>query len=96
MNKYTLITGASSGLGFELAKLFSREKNDLLLISSNEDNLKHAKEELSKETDVDIKVLAVDLSNPDNFKLVKEFTDSNNMFVSNLINFRCLYMNKYL
>ena len=68
MNKYTLITGASSGLGFELAKLFSKEKNNLLLISSNKENLEHAKEELSKETDVDIKVLAVDLSNPDNFK----------------------------
>ena len=86
MSKYTLITGASSGLGFELAKLFGRDKNNLLLISSNIDNLEHAKEELKKEVDVDIKVLAVDLSNPNNFKLVKEFTDSNNMFISNLVN----------
>ena len=69
MNKYTLITGASSGLGFELAKLFAKDNNNLLLISSNKDNLEHAKEELEKELEVDIKALAVDLSNPDNFKL---------------------------
>ena len=86
MSKYTLITCASSGLGFELAKLFAKDKNNLLLISSNINNLEHAKEELKKEVDVDIKVLAVDLSNPNNFILVKEFTDSNNMFISNLVN----------
>ena len=86
MEKYTLITGASTGLGFELSKLFGLDKNNLLLVSSNKENLEHAKEQLEKEIDVDIKVLAVDLSNPDNFKQVKEFTDSNNMFINNLVN----------
>ena len=57
MNKYTLITGASSGLGFELAKLFGLDNNNLLLVSSNKDNLEHAKEELLKEVSVDIKIV---------------------------------------
>ena len=86
MNKYTLITGASSGLGFELAKLFAKDNNNLLLISSNQVNLDNAKADLLKEFDVEIKTLAVDLSNPDNFKLVKSFTDSNEMFINNLVN----------
>ena len=86
MNKYTLITGASSGLGFELAKLFGLDNNNLLLVSSNKANLEHAKEELLKEVNVDIKILDIDLSNPNNFKLVKEYTDSNDMFISNLVN----------
>ena len=85
-NKYALITGASSGLGLELARLFGMDKNNLLLVSSNKENLEHAKEQLEKEIDVDIKVLAVDLSNPDNFKQIKEFTDSNDMFINNLVN----------
>ena len=86
MDKYTLITGASSGLGFELARLFGKDNNNLLLVSSNESNLKHAKEELEKEVSVDIKVLAADLTNPLNFKKVQEFTGKNNIFVSNLVN----------
>ena len=86
MEKYTLITGASSGLGFELAKLFAKDGNNLLLISSNLEKLSHAKEELLKDYKVDIKLLAVDLSNPNNFKLVKEYTDSNKIIISNLVN----------
>ncbi len=86
MEKYTLITGASSGLGFELAKLFGKDGNNLLLISSNESRLNKAKDELLKDINVDIKVLAVDLSNNQNFKLVKEFTDSNKIIISNLVN----------
>ena len=86
MNKYTLITGASSGLGFELAKLFGKDGNNLLLISSNPNNLESAKKELEKEIKVDIKTLALDLSNPDNFGKVKKFTESHKINVSNLVN----------
>ena len=86
MEKYTLITGASSGLGLELAKLFAKDGNNLLLISSNLEKLNHAKEELLKDYKVDIKLLAVDLSNQNNFKLVKEYTDSDKIFISNLVN----------
>ena len=86
MEKYTLITGASSGLGLELAKLFIEDNNNLLLISSNQSNLDNAVKILKDEARVDIKTLAIDLSNPNNFKKVKEFTDSNNMFINNLVN----------
>ena len=86
MEKYTLITGASSGLGLELAKLFALDNNNLLLISSNQSNLDKAKEEILKEFKIDIQTLALDLSNQDNFKKVKEFTDSHNMFINNIIN----------
>ena len=86
MNKYTLITGASSGLGLELAKLLAKDSNNLLLISSSEQRLLIAKEEIAKESNVDIKTLALDLTSRDNLKKVKEYTDSHNMFISILIN----------
>ena len=86
MKKYTLITGGASGLGFELAKLFAKDGNNLLLVSSNINNLNKAKEELKKEFNIEIEVLALDLSNPNNFKSVKEFSDSKSMFINNLVN----------
>ena len=86
MKKYTLITGASNGLGFELGKLFGKDGNNLLIVSSNKDNLENAKVKLLKEISVDIKILPLDLTNPENFKKVKEFTDEHNMFINNLVN----------
>ena len=86
MKKYTLITGGSGGLGLELARLFAKDENNLLLISSNLDKLNKAKEELLKEYKVEIETLALDLSNPSNFSKVKEFSIKHGMFINNLVN----------
>jgi short-subunit dehydrogenase len=42
-----LITGASSGIGFELAKVFAHEGHDLIISSSDERKLKAAADRLS-------------------------------------------------
>lgn len=86
MEKFTLITGGASGLGFELAKLFAKDGNNLFLVSSNPNNLEIAKNSFIKEFNIEVETLALDLSNPDNFNKVKEYSDSHNMFISNLVN----------
>ena len=45
MSEYVLITGASTGIGYELAHLFAQEKRDLILVARGKDKL----EEVSKE-----------------------------------------------
>ena len=86
MEKYTLITGGASGLGLELSKLFAQDGNNLFLVSSNIKNLESAKELIEKDSGVKIHILAVDLTNPDNFLQVKEYSDKNDLFINNLVN----------
>ena len=86
MKQYTLITGGASGLGFSLSKLFAKDGNNLFLISYNLNNLSAAKEQIEKEYNVEVHILALDLSNPQNFPKIKEYTDSHEMHINNLIN----------
>ena len=37
MKSYTIITGASSGIGYELANLFAKDKHNLILVARNND-----------------------------------------------------------
>ena len=41
----TLITGASSGIGLELARVFARKRHDLVLVARTEPKLRELAEE---------------------------------------------------
>ena len=56
-----LVTGASAGIGLELAKVFAREGHDLILVARREDRLRDLAAGLSKEHGVEARVLALDL-----------------------------------
>lgn len=60
-----LITGASSGIGYEFAKIFAREGYDLVLVARNEPALQKLADELKQKYGTTVKVIAKDLSQPD-------------------------------
>jgi short-subunit dehydrogenase len=62
MNKTALITGASEGIGLEFAKIFAREKYDLVITARNETKLNEIAIELKNKNDVNVRVVAKDLS----------------------------------
>ncbi len=64
MNKTALITGASSGIGYELAKLLARDRCNLVLVARNESKLQQIASELTEKFGVSVKVIAKDLAVP--------------------------------
>jgi len=54
-----LITGASSGLGREFARVLSEKGYDLILVARRKDRL----EELKKELNTKVRIIPIDLSN---------------------------------
>ena len=59
-----LVTGASSGLGLEYAKLFAAGKHDLLLVARRRDRLDALAGELRSAHGVQAHVVAADLASP--------------------------------
>lgn len=59
-NKYALITGGTSGIGYELAKLLAKDGYSLILVARNEDRLQEVTNEF-KVLGVEVTPLAKDL-----------------------------------
>ncbi|HEV2863363.1 MAG TPA: SDR family oxidoreductase [Pyrinomonadaceae bacterium] len=60
-----LVTGASGGIGEELARLFAADGHDLVLVARSEDKLRGLADELSGKHGVGVRVLPSDLSRPE-------------------------------
>lgn len=58
---YALITGATSGIGYELAKLFAKDKYNLVIVARNENELSKTAAELKQLSDIHVVSLAKDL-----------------------------------
>lgn len=62
MKHVALITGASSGIGMELARIHARKGKDLILVARREERLQVLQQELMTEHNIEVLVLAKDLS----------------------------------
>ena len=60
-----LITGATSGIGLELVKIFAENGNNLILTARSETALQELAEQLQQTHHIDVKYYAKDLSDPD-------------------------------
>lgn len=83
--KYTLITGASSGIGYETALKFAKKGKNLILVARRKENLDELKSEIMKiNSGLEVIICVADLSSVDNvYKLYQDFKDKH---IETLIN----------
>jgi short-subunit dehydrogenase len=61
---YALVTGASSGIGYELAKVLAKDGKNIVVVARSRDKLEGFKRDLEKEQGTRVMVLVKDLSDP--------------------------------
>lgn len=82
-----LITGGSSGIGYELSRYFARDTYRLFWVALEKDELHQAQQDLLKEfPDCEIHYLAIDLSQSDAPKAVFDWTTELNYQIDVLVN----------
>jgi len=65
MNNTALITGASSGIGRELARIHAEQGGDLVIVARRQEALEQLKSELESRHGVSVVCIAADLAQPD-------------------------------
>ena len=86
MKQTVLITGASSGIGLELAKVFARAGYNLVLTARSEGKLNHLKNKLEQFYGITAYVVIADLAKKNAAKEIYEFTEKNKINIDILIN----------
>ena len=86
MQKVALITGASSGIGKELAQIHAATGGDLVIVARRADKLNALKADLEKQYGVRVLVLVKDLAQPAAAQEVYDATQAAGVTVDYLIN----------
>lgn len=77
-----LVTGASSGIGKDIAKELAKKGYDLILVARNEEKLNQVKKELEKEK-IKVENIIMDLSNEENCKELHRRVENVDILVNN-------------
>lgn len=85
-NDYALITGATSGIGYELAKLFAQDGYNLIIVARDAIELKKMSVEFNQQFQVDVVKISTDLFDTQNAFALYDKVKSQGLTVSVLVN----------
>jgi len=86
MIEYTIVTGASSGIGLEMAKQLAEKNLNLILVARSEDKLKQLQLEIKSLYKVEVDYFLYDLSEPNSAQDLYQEVKKHNYTVTGLIN----------
>jgi short-subunit dehydrogenase len=81
-----LITGASAGIGLELAREFAQDKIDLLLVARREERLTKLAQELETSHGISVTVILQDLSEPSAAEVLFQTVQDKKIDIHYLVN----------
>lgn len=84
--KWALVTGASSGIGMDLARLFAQSGCNMVITARRVERLQLLKEELEIAHKVQVEVIANDLSQIDGARKLFDAVEEKNLPISVLVN----------
>ena len=84
--KYMLITGASGGIGYDLARIAAADKRNLILVARSADKLSLLADELKRNNNIEVIPIAVDLSEETGVKTLLAQITSQKLDIDILVN----------
>jgi short-subunit dehydrogenase len=86
MKEYILITGASSGIGYEMANQLAGEEHNLILVARTESKLQQMQSDLTKKYGILVQYFAADLSDANVAMELYKKIKNENLLVTHLVN----------
>jgi short-subunit dehydrogenase len=81
-----LITGASTGIGYELSKCFAADHHNVILVARQAQRLRQIAEDFTKQFGITAKIIVADLAQPDAPQKIVEAVREDSLRIDYLIN----------
>lgn len=86
MKEYILLTGASAGIGYEMAYQLAEKKINLILVARTESKLQQMQNDLMSNYGILVEYFAADLSDVNTAEILYKKVKNENLLVTHLVN----------